>query len=115
MQNSKPMKRPLRDHARSSVAVTGLLLMLCLAGCGTSTSPSTATAPASTPQQAGPQKYFAPTVAGNDGLTTYTFDDKAATFSQTMYSVLVGPQVLQAGNFSLTQRGLRNMGIATTY
>jgi hypothetical protein len=117
MQNSKPLKRPFRDHARSSVAVNGLLLMLCLAGCGTSTSPSTATAPATTPQPAGPQNYFAASVAGSNGSSTYTFDDKAATFSRTIFgeSQQPGGLVLEAGDFNVTPRGLRSVSISTTY
>ncbi|MBB6145708.1 hypothetical protein HNQ77_003669 [Silvibacterium bohemicum] len=119
MQNSKPLKRPFRDHARSSAAVNAILLLLCLAGCGTTTSPSTATAPASAAQPTGPQNYFAGSVAGNTGLSIYTFDDapqspvKMPSFSQTIGGV--PPQILSAGTFSVSQRGLRSLSISTLY
>jgi hypothetical protein len=50
-------------------------------------------------------------------MTTYSFDDKADSFMQTTYSPLTqpGPQILNAGTFSVAQRGLRSMVISTTY
>lgn len=115
MQNSKPLNRPFRDHARSSLAVNGLLLLLWLTGCGGSSSSSTATTPA-TPQ-AGPQTYFAAGVAGGVGISTFSFDDKATTFSETIYDPQTqpGPQILNAGAFTVAQRGLRSLAISTTY
>jgi hypothetical protein len=89
-----------------------LSLIVGALGCGGS-NPSTTTA-----TQASPQTYFAPTVVGAAaGAATYNFDDNAATFTQTMYTLTMqsGPQILEAGSFAVSQRGLRSMGISTTY
>lgn len=113
MQRSKSLKHPL------SIPVAGSLLLLWIAGCGVTKSSSDPTPP---PVSPGPQTYFAPSIAF-DGATlnmsAYTLDDKAATFSQTIFSNLAtsqpGSQVLDAGTFTVSQRGLRSLSISTTY
>jgi len=92
--------------------VGGLLLILWVAGCDGSKSSSTPTTP-----QAVAQTYFAPLVAGAGVvMNTYSFDATAATFWQTGFpSGQPGSQVLNAGVFSVAQRGLRSLGISTTY
>ena len=95
------------------------LLAFCVIGCGGNTASLTTSAP-------GPQKYFAPVVAGNTNgglalstIGTYTIDDLAAKFSQTTYSLhppnQQGPQVLNSGLFSVSSRGLLNLGISANY
>jgi hypothetical protein len=87
-------------------------------------------------QQAAPQSYFAPFVSGatystigGDGTVqqtplggvyqTFTLDDTANSFSQTSYQlqtpVQQGPQVLNAGNISVGQRGLRSLSLSVNY
>ena len=89
------------------------LLILWTAGCGG----STPTTPSKS--QASPQTYFTPAVVGDAvaSPTAYSFDDTALSFQQTTYSTETqpGPQILEAGNFTLAQRGLRGMGISTSY
>jgi hypothetical protein len=113
MQRSKS-----RNHPFSIFAMGGLLL-LGVAGCGVTKSSSDPTTPTAPP---GPQTYFAPSVSFDgavSNMSTYTFDDKANTFSQTIFSKLQtvqpGSQVLDAGLFSVSQRGLRSLSISTTY
>jgi hypothetical protein len=87
-------------------------------------------------QQAAPQSYFAPFVSGatystigGDGTVqqtplggvyqTFTLDDTANSFSQTSYQLQTptqqGPQVLNAGNISVGQRGLRSLFLSVNY
>jgi hypothetical protein len=106
------------NHPFLISAMGGLLLGLWVAGCGVSKSPSAPTTP-----QAGPQTYFAPSVSFDgavSGMFTYGFDDKAATpaFWKTTYNLQTlqpGSQVLTAGTFSVSPRGLRSLSISTTY
>lgn len=112
MLRSKSLNYPF-----SILAVGGLLFVLWVAGCGVSKSSSTSN-PTTPP--AGPQTYFAPSVAGTTGvsISTYSFDDKAAKFWQTTYSPQTnqpGSQVLNAGKFNVSQRGLRSLSISTAY
>lgn len=114
------LRSKLLNHPFSIPAVGGLLFILWVAGCGVSKSSSDPTAPTTPP--AGPQTYFAPSVSVDGaglGMNTYTFDDKLATFSQTIFNNLQtsqpGSQVLNAGHFSASQRGLRSLSIYTTY
>jgi hypothetical protein len=106
------------NHPSLISAMGGLLLILWVAGCGVSKSPSDPTTPTTPP---GPQTYFAPSVSVDGaglGMYTYGLDDKAGTFWQTTYSLQTlqpGSQVLTAGNFSVSQRGLRSLSISTTY
>jgi hypothetical protein len=93
----------------------GFLLILGLAGCGGSSSSSAPIKP-----QAAPQLYFTPAVTGEATLiaTTYSFDDTATpTFSQITYTPRTqpGPQILEAGTFTVAQRGLRSLNISTVY
>ena len=117
MQRSKPLSHSHRDHARPSLALTGLLLLvLGIVGCGSSNS-----TPASGGSSAAPQTYFAPTVAGTliPGPSTYSFDSTQtpATFGKTIYNPLTqpGPQIVDAGLSSASQRGLLSLGISTAY
>ncbi len=120
MRKSQSRNHPFHDCARSVFLMGGFLLILGFAGCGGS-SPSAPAAP-----QAGPQLYFSPVVEGaNSGSsspvpTTYSFDDTATptpTFTQTTYTPLTqpGPQLLNAGVFTVAQRGLLSLSISTTY
>lgn len=109
MQNSKPISRMFRGHARPSTMVSSLLLLTVLASCGSSTSSPSSSS--STTTSVAPQKYFAPAIAGSALPSNYTFDDKLSNFSQAW----AGPQILNAGSFSTTQRGLLNLTISTTY
>lgn len=112
MQRSKSLNHPF-----SIPVVGGLLFILWVAGCGVSKSSFDPTTPPAPP---GPQTYFAPSVSFDgaaSNMSTYTLDDKADTFSQTIYSPKTQPgsQVLDAGHFSVLQRGLRSLNISTTY
>jgi hypothetical protein len=114
------LRSKLLNHPFSIPAVGGLLFILGIAGCGVSKSSSDPTAPTTPP--AGPQTYFAPSVSVDGvglGMSAYTFDDKLDTFSQTIFNNLKtqqpGSQVLDAGHFSVLQRGLRSLSISTTY
>lgn len=102
MQSSKSVF----DRKGLSLIASGLLLMLSLAGCGGSSTSSS-----STTQPAGPRVYFAPSVVGGTVMSTFLFDDGASTFSQMQ----PGPQILNAGQFDVAQRGLRDLQISTTY
>jgi len=113
---------------RGKVALPGavLLLALSMASCGGGTT-GTQTG-TSTPANK-PQAYFAPNVAGSTysvgigispALTsplTYTLDDTALTFTQTTYlpQTQPGPQVLNAGDITMGQRGLRILGVTANY
>src|ERR1700761_541768 len=88
----------------------GIILFLgWLAGC--SSNPISPTQTATPPP--GLQTYFAPFVDGFTSTTqsslTYTLDDGAGKFSQTTYQSVTqpGPHVVNAGNLSIGQRGLR--------
>ncbi len=112
MQRSKSFNHPYLISA-----VGGLLLSLWVAGCGVSNSSSDPTKPTTPP---GPQTYFAPSVSFDGAVLdmyTYGLDDKLDTFWQTTYrpQTQPGSQVLTAGNFSVSQRGLRSLSISTTY
>ncbi|MBB5066071.1 hypothetical protein [Granulicella mallensis] len=100
-------------------ACLGTVLFLgWLAGCSSSPIPATqAAAPAPAPSV---QTYFAPYVFGSSAgqsPLTYTLDDVGLAFSQTTYQPQTqpGPQVLNAGSFTISQRGLRTLGITATY
>lgn len=115
MQRSKPLNRSLCDRLRSSIAMTGLVV-LGIAGCGSSKSTSSSSTP-----PAAPQTYFAPTVTGGLVQTpsTYSFDETQTppTFWQTIYNPQTqpGPQILYAGKSSASQRGLLSMDVSTAY
>jgi hypothetical protein len=102
--------------AKAAASMGGILLLCWLAGCGTSI--NTASQPTGT-TTANPQTYFAPYVAGDSNSVpqTFTIDDVKESFSQTIYQPLGTPglQVLNAGGFSVGQRGLRSLGITANY
>lgn len=112
MQVTKLLNRPLRDHVRSPLAVSGLLLILWMTGCGGSKPTSTTTATKATPQT-----YFGPIVyPTGQGIQTYTFDETVtpANFSETFFPTTL-PQILNAGTSTVLQTGLRSLNIETTY
>lgn len=122
MQNLKPIN-PLCIRTTSAYLASGLLLTLWFSGgCGGATkNPATTSTPVTV--QPGPQSYLAPAVAGAvglaGGLSSFTIDDTADTFSQTSYvldpPVQQGPQVLNAGVVAVSSRGLRSLGITANY
>jgi hypothetical protein len=118
MQRSEPEKNSSQRLARTTCALSGVLMAFWIVGCGSSTNSST---PA-TPQQT-PQSYFAPYVEGINGIAPspqiYILDDVAKTFSQETFVLnlptQIGPQVFAAGDFTVDPRGLGSLGILTTY
>ncbi len=124
MRSAKsPMERSWLS-AGKVVLPSALVFMLWMAGCGGSVTSTSMVA------TSGPQTYFAPIVAGTTYSTssassafiqnalTYTMDDTALTFAQTTYqppSTQPGPQVLNAGDLTIGQRGLRSLGITANY
>jgi hypothetical protein len=107
------------------------LLGLITACSNVSSSSSNSTGQSST-TTSGPQIYFAPPVAGatynatSNGSSvyavslalpqTYTVDDQADIFSQTVFGLnTTGPQVLNAGDVSTLQSGLRSLSTTTNY
>jgi len=116
MLSLKPMINPSRRLAGKTCL--GLLLMFWTSGCGVKSGSPTSPG---TPAQQDVQTYFAPYVAGGSPIVpqTYTFDDKTGKFSQTTY--LLDPpqqlysQVINAGVFTVSARGLRSLGITATY
>jgi hypothetical protein len=116
MLSLKPLIKSARIR-RSTRRTSALLLTFWIAGCGGSTK-STSPSPVAAPP--GPQTYFAPSVAGAaNGVSTFTIDDAADTFSQSTYQlnppIQQGPQVLNAGVFAVSLRGLRSLGITAQY
>lgn len=111
--------RPLRKIC----LLSGTLLIFWVAGCGGNTTSKT-----TSPSQPAPQTYFAPLVAGssypsggNTGVSllyapqTYTIDDTANTFSQATYQINPFQQVINAGVFSTSTRGLLSLGTKESY
>lgn len=129
MQGAKSLIDSFRQLTGRAVVPGALLLIALLGGCNTVTTNGTQSGSGTT--TTGPQTYFAPIVAGttynssggaggSQPLTTvlaYALDDTAQAFSQTTYQPLTqpGPQVLNAGNLAMGQRGLRNLGITANY
>src|SRR5580698_4819812 len=123
MQCSTMRNNSFTKSAEKAVLLSGVLLLFWIAGCGSGTTASTPPALPAAPQQ-GPQTYFAPFVANTTfgavsllGPETYTMDDSADKFSQTFYEVTppVGPQVISAGGFTSSSRGLLSLGATVTY
>jgi hypothetical protein len=117
MQRSEPENNSSQRLARTTCALSGVLMAFWIVGCGSNTNSSM---PA-TPQQA-PQSYFAPYVEGINNISPspqiYILDDVAKAFSQETFVLnptQVGPQVFTAGDFTVNQRGLQSLGILTTY
>jgi hypothetical protein len=115
MQRSEPKNNSSQRLARKTCVLSGILMAFWIVGCGGSTSPST---PATS--QSAVQNYFAPFVSGSQNTNPlYVVDDAKTTFSQETFALnlpeQIGLQVLNAGDFTANQRGLRSLGILTTY
>jgi hypothetical protein len=118
MQRSELENSLSQRLARTTYALSGVLMAFWIVGCGGSTTSST---PAMS-QQA-PQSYFAPEVEGGGGIQTYIIDDVQSTFALESFALTssgqVGLQVSDAGDFMVNQpvdqRGLRSFGILTSY
>lgn len=115
MQRFESQTDRSRQFARVAARLGAVMLLCWLAGCGTATNKVTV----ATAAAAGPQTYFAPVVGASVSTPlTYTLDDAApASFSQTTYQPLTepGPQVLNAGDLIVGQRGLRSLDITANY
>jgi hypothetical protein len=116
----------LNRFMRKALCLGTASFLALIAGCGSNSSTSSS----KTSTAAGPQTYFAPPVAGDSYNNvggpsalftlpqTFTIDDQADTFSQATYGIPQlsdGPQVLNAGDVSTLQRGLRELSIETNY
>lgn len=121
-----------RWQKREKAALAASLLLFVFAGCGGDhTAIKSSTSSSGSTSVSGPQKYLAPVVYGTSNqrgstssliLTpqTYSLDDKVpGAFSQSTYvlnpPVQEGPQVLNVGNLSIGQRGLRSLGLMVNY
>jgi hypothetical protein len=104
--------------------LVGLLLILEITGCGTKTNSIAKPPDTSAVSQPGPRSYFAPYVAGTTnanantlltGPKIYVIDDSANKFSQSIFGLPQGPQVINAGKFTVAQRGLLSLIITANY
>ena len=109
--NSVQRRRTIRRiQAIGEIGLLSLAIAL-VAGCGGGSAKTTATAPA----QTNAATYFAGPINAS-GLSTYTIDDTALTFSQFIYTFVSGsyqgPQMDYSGPFTVLPRGLRSLGIS---
>jgi len=108
------------------VSLTAALLIFAVTGCGTKAN-STTKPPDTTPPVAsnpGPRTYFAPYVAGTTngnaitlltGPKIYTVDDSSNKFSQSIFALPQGPQVINAGTMTAPQNGLLSLTDTVNY
>jgi len=130
MKRMERREQALRRIWGFASAVSAILLAIVVGGCGGSSLSTTS----QTTTQKSPQTYLAPLVAGStsprvpdsnapavslQSAQTYMIDDVGDAFSQTSYLLNPpqqnGAQVLNAGTFSTSSRGLLSLGVTAAY
>ncbi len=120
MQCFEPEKKSFGKLTSGLSVLCGAALVLWTTGCGSSASSTPPPA-----QQYTPQTYMAPGVAytlsgspAQVALETYTIDDSAGKFSETLYlqeGDQQGPQILNYGSFKPASDGFLDLGILASY
>lgn len=120
MQHVELKNTSLRRLAEKACRPGVVALLLCLTGCSSAPIKPTGT-PAAPPSQ-GPTTYFAPFVANTTnggslfpGANSYLIDDTSDAFSQASFMLPFGPQVINAGMFAASQRGLLSLQLLANY